>query len=299
MHGPTLAGCYPGTTIRLIRGGAPAPGESAPSSPSTTPALSSSAATGAVDKPTSAAPASPSAEPPLQDWPDRYNKLEGEYAQWKRLKDAGYTPEHLESVVRQAYEWDTEIKAGKLRRAEAPAPKQPDLPAADPFEKWDDLDGRQQAALLRQVLAGDLTNSFKSDVEQIRTAIETNQKNVNTQQKLFQHAVELAIQNPGVPINEIVNEAMATASLSPEQLMERALQSRIAPSQNEAKIKAEVERRLAEAKAAESKKDIDRLMGFGPSRLQPDATGTPQERRQQTRLKLLQGVRSILDRKTA
>lgn len=278
--------CYPGTNIALIRGGAP--DTDPPNSPTAPP----SAAPPASTPPSTAPPTTP----PADDWQAKHAALEKEHAPWKQhLASFGLTPEQTRETIEWARRAAQEIQSGKLRYGDQPpTAKDTAAPPADPFDGWDDLDARQQAARLRKMISEDLQTSLKPEVESVKSLLQNFTTTQGGQLQLAMQAMRLS-QESGVPFDELIASATELASLSPQQLLQQALAAKASPGRHKQEIEQAVQRALADAKAEADKERVAGLTARISPRLLPEQPKDPLERAQKRRTNLL----SIIQREVA
>jgi hypothetical protein len=166
--------------------------------------------------------------------------------------------------VEQALQWAADV-AGKLQRGElTPAQAQAQLNqnAAtqnpyESFDKWDELDGRSRADALNKLV----TDAVKQAAKPYEDRLTQFQTNEQRQLGLLTQVFELAQKNPSISMNELLQKANSLASQKPEDLLNMALQSMVAPQQQEAlkaQMRAEI---LAEQNQAAENARISALNG--------------------------------------
>ena len=184
-----------------------------------------------------------------RDYEREYNELKSRYDEvapkaerYKVLDDLGMEPAALREVAVWGRDLAAKVQRGELTisqaRAEAADRQQQQ---ADPFERFEEMAPREQAAALSQVVAQNIRQMLDSELKGLRTNIDgfTQQQNLQTQ--LFSQAWKLA-NKYGLDFDDVVSAATQRAGMSPLQLMEDAAERLASPKKQQ---------ELIEQKAAE------------------------------------------------
>lgn len=255
------------------------PGAAAPTSPQ--------AGEGAAASPPAA---SASGDSGGRNWEKDYGELEGRY---KRYADLG-DPDQLSQSLTWARQVAQAIQEGKLVPPSS-APQRQEAPQADPYEKWDELTPREQAAIMRAELARDLSGTVKGEAETVRKQFEDFQRQQALQMQLAIQSLRLS-QESGVPFDELVAEATRLAGATPQQLLQEALAAKVGPKKAEQERERIRQELLAEMKQQKENEAIDslggrrRVPGFLRLVQQADDKKTPMQRKNESTEKLLRDI---------
>jgi hypothetical protein len=263
MHGTTFeGGCYPGTNIRLIRGGAPdAPASDAPKVE--TPAAESSADT--------------------TDYKSKYSELEGRYKGYDQLRHPTENRTLTASEIQQALDWGRSAypiyeqhRRGELVPRSAVSERQESrAPQADPLDGIDDLTPREQVNRMLSVIREEVGGLTKSEMQTIRSEIETFKGGLGTQQQLMFKLINLARQDPDLDINTLVHEATRASAMGPMDLMDFMAKQLHGPKDQERAIAAAVEKAKAEWKLEQDAKRVPPSTRHLPRMVSQDKSKTP------------------------
>ncbi|TAK94590.1 hypothetical protein EPO05_06105 [Patescibacteria group bacterium] len=295
---------------KIPRGGAPDPTPTnSPAPNATSPASGGgntpSASPGAGAQPASSPPSTPEKfTTPADDWQSKYTELEGKYKAWDGFGEPAtvkQTMDFARQVVTalqsgQSAVFDPETGKVLFKSVSTQNPAAP----ADPFDGIDELPPREMAARLRDIVRNELAGTVKQDVENVKKLINDALGNLGGQQKLFMTAARLAQQHPDVPFEELVAEATRMSSMTPEQLLEAALQQKLSPAQQQKIIEQKVQEALAARQQEQENEEAQLLapkmspfMSRMADREQAHKDGSLVERRQKSRLDQIRKIREI------
>lgn len=256
--------CYAGTNIRLIRGGAPeAPPSGGPDS-----------GAGAGGPP----PADSGAGAPARNWEKDYGELKARHDPYESLRhpteNRSWTPQEINQTIDYARTIYQQIQAGQLVPKSA-APEKPAAPAGDPFEKFDEMEPRQQAQFFQDRV---LDAGRRELIEPLNKRFDEFQRGQAQQQQLLLKVIQQMVKDPTLDPTDILTKATELASLPPEKLLERAVEMVTEPQRRERDIKQAVEAELARRTQEEEKKAVALLTTRpGPHLVKPK-TGTRGDR---------------------
>lgn len=192
---------------------------------------------------------SPSSSPqqPAEDWQSRYTALEREYNDTKSKYDkykAYGEPEAIGQVYNSLRQINADFQAGKLTYAQAKEAKE-ELKQKDEFEGYEDLDPRQQAQRMRDILKNDVSGLTRSEMDAFRKEMKDFQVNNATQQQLLFRIIQMKTENPDLDIDELLKGATEASSYGPQQFLELQAKALRSPKEQQRAIEKAVE----EAKA--------------------------------------------------
>lgn len=254
--------------------------------------------------PQGAAPSTPTsgaeAGGQARNWEHDYTDLETRYrdleSRSKRYEEFG-DPDQVRQTISWAQQAARAMNEGRLIDKSTIERETPTQPAADLFANWDEMTPKEQAALLRSSVSGELGNSIQQEWGSVKRQFEDFQKQQGMQLQLAIQAMRKS-QESGVPFDQLVQEATALSQLPPHELLERALNALVSPQ----KQKEEIERQVNERLAAERQKfENERAQQLYPSLRAPrflsrDRGGegkTPRERMDEARERILRDASKI------
>lgn len=259
--------CYSGTAIPLIRGGAPDPAPEPKAAP----------AGGPADKP-------PTLDtPPARNWEKDYGELEARHKRYETLRHPAENRALTAQEIEQALTWGKtvyqQIQSGELLPKSSMKPAAPAAPATDPYERWEELEPRQQAALLRSEMDARATDARKQIEEPLSKRFDEFQRNQAQQQQLLLKVIQQMIKEPSLDPTDVLTRATELAALPPEKLLERAVEMVTEPQRRERDIKQGVAAELARLKQEEENKQVAILSARpGPHLVPRKESGTRGDR---------------------
>lgn len=217
------------------------------------------AAGGAAAPPATTAPAAGTSDAkpfttPADDLQARYDELNAKAKQWEEFGK----PEDVREAIAWARQRAAEIQAGKLTYAQQQEQKRQES-TVDPFEKWDELDPRQQAALLREDARRAALSAREELLAELKKPLEESTRVAQTQQQIFMQAARLSAET-GVPFDEAVQEATRLASLSTPELLKLAYENKLSPKRQQQLIDQKVQEALANAEQERERKEAEALL---------------------------------------
>jgi hypothetical protein len=268
---------YPGTNIPLIRGGAPDP----PAGDGNAGAgVGAGAGAGSGD----AGAKTGDAKPPAEDYKAKYTELEGRYKGYDELRHPTENRAFTPAEIRQALDWSKaaypviqRVQRGELiekpsgeHKAEPPAAK-------DPYEGIEDLDDRQRAQRITDILRGELGGMTKAELEAFRAEMKQFQTGLGTQQQLLFKLITMARDNPDVDINALVEKSTKAASMGPLEILDFMADVLKSPKEQERAIAAAVEKAKADMKAEIENRKVPPPTRRGPRLIVNNSKETPVE----------------------
>jgi hypothetical protein len=203
------------------------------------------------------------------------------------LRSFGMTEQQLRETVNWARQAAEYIQSGRLRPVEEQSPEQSQLQQV--FERWDELGPREQAQAL--VMAS--REALKQELRQIEQQLQSFQKNQAAQLQLAMRSIKLA-QEAGVPFDEIIVEATKLASMSPDDLLQAALEAKVRPKKMQEEINKAVQAELAKRMQEQENQEAQSLLhqtGI-PRWMRPkNKTENPLQEQMRRRLEILRALK--------
>lgn len=190
-------------------------------------------------------PSSSSTPPPqpAEDWQSRHAALERELNEikprYEKYKAYG-EPEQIGQVYNSLRQINADFQSGKLSYAQAQQAKE-DLKEKDPFDGWDELDARQQAQRMRDMLRTDVGGLTKAELDAFRKEMKEYQVNLGTQQQLLFRIIQLKTENPDLDIDELLKQSTEASSYGPQQILELQAKALRSPKEQQKAIEKAVE----------------------------------------------------------
>jgi hypothetical protein len=212
-----------------------------------------------------------------RDWAKDYGELEGKYKSYESL---GMGSDDLKKTVDWARTVYQQIQSGDLiPKTAAQQARESQTPQADPYDKWEDLNPREQADLLRRE-AREAAQAARKEIEgPFEQRFNDFTKNQGVQQKLFMQVVQQLVKDPSLDATEVLTKATELATLSPEKLLEFAINQASEPRNRKTAIEQAVQAELARRQQEDDKKRMGILTGRTGPRLVADKSKNPRERR--------------------
>lgn len=194
----------------------------------------------------------------LKNQLDQYGGLDN-LKQWAQA-----APQYL-----QAYQQAAAALQQAQSRQTAPSQQGP---AVDPYENWDLLTPKEQAQRQSQLLAGALTqyvNAYGAQVvSQLQQQQAQQQAALNTQWDIYRTVMDATRKNPNLDANDLMQRMAKVATGDVNSLIQIASQQLTGQADLDAKINAEVQRRLADARLKEQNAQLNTLTNAGRSSFQ-------------------------------
>ena len=212
--------------------------------------------TAAGGEPAAAAGGTPT---PQRDWAKEGPELEKKYSElesWRKEREPTYekyskygTPEQIENALRWAQQGillDQKIRAGEYVPKGSGAPPQP---SADPFDTYDELDGRGQARVMRDYLTTELRKLVTGELDPYNKRLEQLQSSLAGQLQLISRTMPLLAKNPDLNPEELFAESVEEYARSPEKMLQLIVERKMAPQMQAKTIKEAVDKALEEERA--------------------------------------------------
>lgn len=157
---------------------------------------------------------------------------------------------------------------------------QPAAPAQDPYGDWEMLTPREQAQRQMQVMGNAVTQYINHYGQQALAQMQQQQaqalQGLNAQWDIWRRVSEVASKKPGVDMNGLLENMKKIATGDVNSLITLATNQMTNQADVEAKIAAEVNRRLADAKIKAQNTQVGELLGSA-SAFKPSATNQPSQ----------------------
>lgn len=211
----------------------------------------------------------------LEDVIKSYTELESKYGEVSSLKNQLEQMGGLENLKQWAqaapgYYQAYQQAVAQLQQAQQHAQTQ-QAPAGDPFENWEMLTPKEQAQRQTQLVAGALTQYINTYGQQAVAQMQEQQRQqlaaLNTQWDIYRTVNDIARKNPSVDPNALLQSMAKIAGGDLSTLVDIATKQVAGPAEMEAKIQAELQRRLADERLKAQNSQLNTLTSAGRSSL--------------------------------
>lgn len=166
------------------------------------------------------------------------------------LRSYGMTETQLRQTIEWARQMAQAVQSGRVRLQDAEAAAQPAQQAqeagnyAQVWEQWDELSERDRARYLAEIAKWEAKRELAQEVQRMREELGRQAQAQAAQLQLAMRSIKLASEH-GVPFDEIIVEATKLASLTPDQLLQQALEAKLQPKKVQEQVQKLVEQELA------------------------------------------------------
>lgn len=247
-----------------------------------------------------AAPAPP--QQPADDWQSRYTERDKEYADLKSKYDryaALGEPEQIGQVYNTLRQIQADFQAGKLTYAQAQEAKRELQQDKDPFDGWEDLQPREQAQRMRDMLRTETTGLTKAEMDAFRKEMRDYQVNLGTQQQLLFRIIQLKTENPDLDIDALLKQSTEASTYGPQQILELQAKAMRSPKEQEKAIARAVEEAKAKWQQEQDAKKVPMSTRQAPRLTRLRDKASPIERREERLSNLFKRSEELNTRKVS
>lgn len=210
----------------------------------------------------------------LEDVVKSYTELEKQYGELSGLKNQLEQHGGLENL-RQWATYGSQAYQAAIAAQQQAQTRQPQAtqqgPAVDPYENWDMLTPKEQAQRLSQLVAGAATQYINTYGQQVVSQMQRQQADqlaaINTQWDIYRTVMAQWRKNPSIDPDQLLQSMAKVATGDLNSLMDIASKQLTGQADIDAKINAEVQRRLADARLKEQNQQVNVLTSAGRSSL--------------------------------
>jgi len=212
----------------------------------------------------------------LEDVVRSYTELEKQYGEISGLKNQLEQNGGMENLRQwaqygsQAYQ--AAVAAQQQAQQRPPAQAQQHGPAVDPYENWDMLTPKEQGQKQWQLLAQAGMQYINAYGQQMAAQLQQQQAQqqaaLTTQWEIYRTVMDAARKNPNIDPNDLMQRMAKVATGDINSLISIASQQMTGQADIDAKINAEVQRRMADARLKEQNAQVNVLTNSGRSSFQ-------------------------------
>jgi hypothetical protein len=206
-----------------------------------------------------------SAEEIAKDYVELRTKLDSRESVQKQLEQMGGLDNLRQWAMYGNQAYQQAVQAQQQAQQRQPAQQTQQVPVGDPYADWDTLTPKEQAQKLSNLVASAATQYINQYGEQAVKAyaqqINDQLSGMNRQWEIFQKANRVWRKNPNVDIDTLLGSMAKMATADLDSLIDAAMNQAVGPAEIEAKVNAEVQRRLAEQKLKDQNQQVNVLAG--------------------------------------
>jgi len=176
------------------------------------------------------------------------------------------------SYANQSYQ---HALAAQAQAQNQPQQQQQHVPAGDYFENWDMLSPKEQAGKLAQLVAGAATQYINQYGNQIASAyqkqISDQLTGMNKQWEIYRNVMSQWRKNPNIDPDALLQSMAKVATGDLNSLIDIASKQLTGQSDFDARVTAEVQRRIADQRLKDQNQQVNVLTNAGRSSFQTPA----------------------------
>ena len=233
----------------------------------------------------------------VEDVARSYTELESQHGKVadmaKQIEQYGGL-ENVKQWLAYANQTYQQSLAAQQQAQNQPQQQQQQAPAGDPFENWDMLSPKEQAGKLAQLVAGAATQYINQYGTQIVTAyqrqIADQLGGLNKQWEIYRNVMAQWRKNPNIDPDALLQSMAKVATGDLNSLIDIASKQLTGQADFDARVSAEVQRRIADQRLHAENQQVNVLTNAGRSSFTP--TEAPKTHDDATRMILDKLVKS-------